>query len=313
MHVNIANLLEARYGLKVLSCAEVPAGWSAAALKARTARGDYFVKVYDRGKPSTRIWVERLDRWLPAAQWLGENTPLSAHMSVPVRAKDGAFRVDNGDSVILVYPYIEGETLCEKHLEPDEARELGRIVGLLHEAKVPLPMERLTETYEFPFGATLRARFSTEDGLARVLAAPHASLLAEKIDELTERVARLKRKNPKKVLCHTDIHGWNLMRDKRLILVDWEGLTLAPPEADFFLFTETYFFGYAWNDILAGYRAVRPDFVLDEDALKTYCLRRRLEDIGAFLESLAEDALSPDETARTKALFARECGYLKIS
>ena len=44
-------------------------------------------------------------------------------------------------------------------------------------------------------------------------------------------------------LCHTDIHGWNLMQEDRLILIDWEGLKLAPVEADLFSFTETFFFG----------------------------------------------------------------------
>jgi hypothetical protein len=49
---------------------KVPAGWSALALKARTDRGDFFVKVYDRGKLSTRVWIERLDVWLAVAQCL---------------------------------------------------------------------------------------------------------------------------------------------------------------------------------------------------------------------------------------------------
>jgi thiamine kinase-like enzyme len=33
--------------------------------------------------------------------------------------------------------------------------------------------------------------------------------------------------------CHTDIHGWNLMvKDDSLILIDWEGLKIAPAEMD---------------------------------------------------------------------------------
>jgi thiamine kinase-like enzyme len=33
-------------------------------------------------------------------------------------------------------------------------------------------------------------------------------------------------------LCHTDAHGWNLMQNQNLMLIDWEGLKLAPVEAD---------------------------------------------------------------------------------
>ncbi|MDI5791191.1 phosphotransferase [Bacillus licheniformis] len=38
-------------------------------------------------------------------------------------------------------------------------------------------------------------------------------------------------------LCHTDVHGWNLMKTGgELILIDWEGLKLAPVEADLMFF-----------------------------------------------------------------------------
>ncbi len=313
MRERITKLLEARYGLCVRTLEEVPAGWSAMALRAQTDRGDLFVKVYDRNRPSTRVWIERLDAWLPVAQWLGENTPLAAHMSVAIRAEDGAVRVDDRELILLVYPFIRGETLREARLTREQARALGRIVGTLHACpvKLPFPAERLTETYEFPFCTAMRAQLG--DDSARALVAPHAALLGERIDELEARAAQLKKDRPESVLCHTDIHGWNLMQAENLILVDWEGLLLAPPEADLFSFTEAFFFGYAWDDILLGYREVRPGFVLHEDILKTYRLRRRLEDIDAFLESILSDNLAPDALAQSTALLTRECGLLRAT
>lgn len=46
------------------------------------------------------------------------------------------------------------------------------------------------------------------------------------------------------VLCHTDAHGWNLIQSNKLVLVDWEGLRLAPPEADLNMFTKKRILGY---------------------------------------------------------------------
>jgi thiamine kinase-like enzyme len=44
---------------------------------------------------------------------------------------------------------------------------------------------------------------------------------------------RLKHHSLRYILCHTDLHNWNLMQSgDDLVLIDWEGIRLAPVEAD---------------------------------------------------------------------------------
>ena len=60
--------------------------------------------------------------------------------------------------------------------------------------------------------------------------------LEQSIDRVEGLSEILRRSNPKMALCHTDIHNWNLMqRDEQLVLIDWEGLKLAPVKADLML------------------------------------------------------------------------------
>ncbi|WP_139185035.1 hypothetical protein [Aneurinibacillus thermoaerophilus] len=53
-------------------------------------------------------------------------------------------------------------------------------------------------------------------------------------------------------LCHTDIHNWNLM------LVDWEGLKLAPVEADLMFLVDNPHF----NTFLSIYRKLHKNYAI---------------------------------------------------
>ena len=67
----------------------------------------------------------------------------------------------------------------------------------------------------------------------KCLLGAHIKPLEQSIDRVERLSEILRRSNPKMALCHTDIHNWNLMqRDEQLVLIDWEGLKLAPVKAD---------------------------------------------------------------------------------
>ena len=56
-----------------------------------------------------------------------------------------------------------------------------------------------------------------------------------KLVERAEKLAiTLQKQSPEYILCHADIHGWNLMIDKEgaLYIVDWDTLIFAPKERD---------------------------------------------------------------------------------
>ncbi|WP_349774559.1 hypothetical protein [Paenibacillus cellulositrophicus] len=101
----------------------------------------------------------------------------------------------------------------------------------------------------------------------------------------------------------------NLMQPqsrRQLMLIDWEGLKLAPVEADLmFVVDQPYF-----NEFMQIYRQFHPDFTLNGRTLLFYQIRRKLEDVWEFIEQLLFDRQSPSE--RTSTLQSLEKELLEI-
>ena len=81
MYNSMEQMLYNEYGIQVQSLQQIPAGWSASAWKVHSECGDYFLKVYDKHKPSTRNWIARIDSYMPVVLWLHENTKLQKKMT----------------------------------------------------------------------------------------------------------------------------------------------------------------------------------------------------------------------------------------
>jgi spectinomycin phosphotransferase len=87
------------------------------------------------------------------------------------------------------------------------------------------------------------------------------------------------------VLCHGDLIGDNLLRDRggRLWLVDWDGAVLAPRELDLALFS-----GQGFERFLAHYRAAAGARDLDPDLVAFFLLRRNLDDLADWLGAMLD-------------------------
>lgn len=310
----LKRMLLHEYGIQALSLRSVPAGWSASAWQVQARGGGYFLKVYDKNKPSTKIWVERIGIYMPAVLWLNENTKLRGRMTAPILAGDGAYKKEDADFLYLVFPFIHGQTIGGGALSPGQAHEIAQIAAELHAhgAEIPVPTDGLREEYDVSFCAALAGWLEEMRHCAPLndALAPHRAALAQAIPALSQAAGALRKAGLRHVLCHTDIHGWNLMQGESLILIDWEGLKLAPAEADLFSFTDTFFFADAWEDFMAAYRAARKDYQVNEEALRFYRLRRRLEDIHAFAQSILFDPLTEEDRDRSLYYLKRECGLL---
>lgn len=313
MRDRIRRLLYEKYGIQALSMHEIPPGWSASAWKIHSGKHEHFLKVYDKRKPSIKIWIDRIDSYVPVVLWLYENTELRDHMTAPILTKDGSYKCEDADFLYMLFPFIDGHTIGGEKLTTEQVRELARITAILHtyDAGIPVPTDSLKETFDIPFYASLGNRLISlqASGLKDTLA-PYTETVLRSLDTLNKTAASLRGSGMRYVLCHTDIHGWNLMQSKNLILIDWEGLKLTPAESDLFSLTETYFFEYAWEDFMHFYRSVHKAYQVDARAMSFYRLRRRLEDIDAFLESILLDSLSKEETERSLHYLIKECSLL---
>ena len=123
-------------------------------------------------------------------------------------------------------------------------------------------------------------------GLRRLLW-PRRHEILRLLDRLRELQALVQAKDKEMVLCHTDLHGGNLMLGDEglLYILDWEGAMLAPPEHDLFFFAWDERF---WDLFLPRYeqtlslRAFRP-VCLDSATFGFYYYRRNLEDLAEWI------------------------------
>ena len=270
----------------------VTAGWSAAAWKVQAESSEYFLKVYDKQKPSTKCWVERIDQYIPVVVWLSQNTDLTENMIAPLLTIRGDYKWEDESFLYLVFPNINGKTIGGEELNSKQIRELENTDARLHSygAELPIPTEGLKETFDVSFCGELNEWLVNSE--LNELLAPYAETILNFTKELEDTANALRVKKLRFVICHTDIHSRNLMQADKQILIDWEGLKLVPPEADLFSFTETFFFGYEWDELMAEYSIVHPDFQVNSEVMRFYRLRRRLEDTHAFEKSILFDGLT---------------------
>ena len=125
---------------------------------------------------------------------------------------------------------------------------------------------------------------------------PHMQQMEDLIQTIETLGQRLKMSNGRMAFCHTDLHNWNLMQSKQqLIVIDWEGLKLAPVEADLMFLIDKPFF----KEFLRIYQKSHHNFSINPDALQFYQGKRKLEDIWEFLEQLLWDEQNEEERVST--------------
>jgi len=298
----LKTVLKKHYGLENMDIAAQQGGWAALAYKVAGNKNTYFLKVYDKARASTPKWTSLIDKYVPVLKWLSRHTMLAGVVPVPLAARNGDWKCEDDDGVYLLYEYIEGETIGGSALTEKQIRQLAMIVSELHKygSGIPADTADLKESFEVPFVPLLQNTLDRGyDRLAdelKVLLDPYLESLHRLIVRMERLSAGLQNSQLRMALCHTDIHSWNLMQaNGQLILIDWEGLKLAPVEADLMFLTDKPYY----HTFMESYGVTHPEYALNQNALQFYQVRRKLEDIWEWIEQLLFDNQSIQERAGT--------------
>ncbi len=164
---------------------------------------------------------------------------------VPYRTKSGQFWTDFGEYKLMLYPFIEGRDGFERELTDQHKRILGSAFKGIHSAQLPADLRELIRYETFSSEWREEMRSFLEQVESKTFADPNALKLAEfikakqnEILRITERAdqlaSRLQSDPPEPVLCHSDIHGGNILIGDtgELYIVDWDDPILAPKERD---------------------------------------------------------------------------------
>ena len=272
----IVGTVRASFGIRVAEVVFLPIGNDAAswAYRVRAARGPaYFLKVRAGAGPMPGAAVpSHLHR---------HGVP---HVLAPLATSAGAPYVVVGRFALALYPMLDAAPGAEVGLSPAQWRELGATLARIHTVPLPAELTRLVGWEAFrpsrrelvPELDALLTASAPADPVAGELAACwrarrdviHA--LVERADALGRRLAR---RRLRRVLCHADLHTWNVLvdADQGLWIVDWDEAVLAPRERDLMFVvggighglvrpreTDRFFQGYGEADVdprlLAYYR-----------------------------------------------------------
>lgn len=236
----ILATLRARYGLVVAELTFLPLGADAGSAVFRAddvAGASYLVKLRTGegfGAPSLAVPHSLSACGLP-------------HIVAPMPSLDGSLWAVVDGLALALYPFLEARTATESGLSDAQWQALGETTRQIHEHALPsalretLSRERFVPSRRELLGAlqAVTDRPDASDPIQRDMAALwdlHRETIATLVTRADGLGCTLRSISPALplVLCHADLHTWNILVDdaQQLWLVDWDEVMLAPKERD---------------------------------------------------------------------------------
>lgn len=284
----IIECLKNAYGLDVTTISFLPLGadFNTAVYRITTSsQTDYFLKLRHGQFYEGSVFVPKYLADLGVKQVIA-----------PLSSNTGELWANLASFIAILYPYVEGSNGVEVNLSDQQWIEFGTFMKKFHSIDFPpnitsgIPQETFSSKYRETVKAFLLHIENNvfDESIAKKMALFLKSKKSEilKLVENAENFAITLQKYPlEKILCHADIHGWNIIIDKEtaLYIVDWDTLIFAPQERDLM------FVGAGiWKsgrrpreEELLFYKGYGPTEV-NQDAICYYRFERIIEDIGEF-------------------------------
>ena len=301
------------YGLPITAAEQVPGGEVAVCYRLTGPEGWYFLKCW-RSNRQGRWAVSRLPYYMPLIRYLSDSGLFTA-LAAPLPTRTGTLWTQAAGTTVALFPWIAGHTPPYTVWPPAVTAALAEAVARLHKVTPSVAGFTLTrETFDLEFVPELQVGLAALDGIGPAeragLRALQALLRPQRavVNTLLARARALQaevRANPGPfVLCHTDLHGGNMIVDahNRLTILDWETLRLAPPEHDVQAALDSDF-----PRFVAGYRAAGGQWPLTTAHFAFYLARRYLADLTDWLVRILHENTTATQDDADLAGIADEC------
>ncbi|HLB43128.1 MAG TPA: aminoglycoside phosphotransferase family protein [Gammaproteobacteria bacterium] len=156
------------------------------------------------------------------------------------------------DFTLIVSPFVEGEDGFNRDLTSDQWITLGKVMRQIHDINVPPSIQRIIrcETYSPKWREAVRSLYihtesapSVDEISLKLMAfmKKHAVTIHRLVDraeqlahQIQNQSPEIQNQSPEFVLCHSDIHGGNVLIDGNdiIYMVDWDDPIMAPKERD---------------------------------------------------------------------------------
>lgn len=223
----------------------------------------------------------------------------------------GELWTDFADYTIILYPYVEGHNGAERHLSEKQWFALGKTVKKLHALN---PSSKAIEAIPKETFSTIWCSI-VKDALASVdkrdisdpisqkmslLLQKNKETLLDMIEQTEALAAALKQASLSSVICHADMHGWNMLINQNNIvhLIDWDTVILAPKERDLmFIGAGIHDTGRTYDEENALFYQGYGNVDINYKALAYYRFARIIEDISEYCQLI----FSSDESDADRA------------
>lgn len=247
-----ARRLGARYGLEVTAVGGIPAGSVNSNFALTLASGErVFLRLYEEQDARSAAGEAALLAHLAA-----QGVPTPRPLAFP--ADPASFIAEQAGKPVAVFPWIQGDSLCQARVTAEAARKVGEALGRVHAAGASF-----SEAPPSRFGpAQLEAR------LARLRSMTLEPAIAAVVARLAERLAPFQARVPAprvSGLCHGDLFRDNVLWEDGSItaLLDFESASRESYPFDLMVTLLAWCFGSELDRalcraLIAGYRAARP-------------------------------------------------------
>lgn len=200
----------------------------------------------------------------------------------------------------VLYPFINGKNAIERTLSNEQMIEFGASIKKLHSVNMPtdlaavIPNEEFSEKWSTILKSLLK--YIEQNIFEDVTLHKTAAFLKEKsvqIQNIIERTKQLadglQKEELPYVLCHADLHKWNLLVSEtgHVFIVDWDTLIFAPKERDLMFIgagiepdqsnidkeSELFYCGYGKTDV-------------NHNAVAYYRYARIVEDLAVYCQQI---------------------------
>ncbi len=296
---NLIEILQKEYGITIAQFSYLQRGWGGDCYLIECATREHlFLKIHNETTSFDTAASSR-SFYLPLMYQLHAKGILQ-NIPHPIPTLKGELSLSVSSFELVITNFIEGHVIGFGVLPANILAKLAEQVGILHRSRTLLsfnhpfierfeiiPDDDFLNLFDMLNDLTIENR-AGQLQLGGVLL-PQKNTIYYGLDNLKAAQDYARNAHAPKVICHTDLHGANLMTDNKdtLYILDWENAMIAPMEHDMIFFAGESNF---WEVFWPHYTSRFGDAKIDCELLRFYFYRRSLEDIiGIALRILKGD------------------------
>lgn len=277
--------LEATYNIHIINCVPGPRQIVAQTYIVDDATGkQYFCKIIDH-----HLLIPGIIQTLPVVEQMYKNG--IDKICYPIHGNKGLYFYI-GHSLVVLFNYIPVTQGINYN-----SYILGSMIANVHAITPKITAAAPLENFEFPnrdfFIESLDGTLQSNNPdivvqQLKILLQEHEAEVRKYMDEFATIAASCKANTKSLVLTHGDL-GNNILAKTPddLYIIDWDEMRLAPAERDVFMNDEN-------AEFMAGYKSIRPDFIVDLELRRFCILQRYFERMNIYFTQILDNT-NPNE------------------